>query len=301
MVAVSDREPPGRSSGRRVRGSPAAAERPKGDLVRAVSRALAVLDVLANYPGGTTPKAIAAELGLNVSTVYHLLNTLVAAEHAIRAPDSRLFFLGPRVAHLHAALVHSLQVPPRLRDMVDVLRHATGDTANLCQWWGDEVLVSVLLDGTRDDRISGGYVGIICPGQFTATGKVLLAWQPAPRVEAYLTRGHLGPFEHLADAELPDVRTELAGIRRAGYAVDRDPVGDSVCCIAAPVVGADGRVQHALGIATPAYRFRETEATLVETVLGIARAASAVLQADTAGDSAPSRRVGTAPILPRIG
>src|SRR5688572_6094224 len=98
--------------------APASAQ-PKGDLVRAAARALAILDVLAAYPGGVTPKAIAAELGLNVSTVYHLLNTLVASEHAIRAPDSRLFFLGPRVAQLHAALVHALQVPPGLRDVTD--------------------------------------------------------------------------------------------------------------------------------------------------------------------------------------
>src|SRR5262245_6011479 len=109
----------------------AAAPRPKGDLVRAATRALAILDVLAAYPGGVTPKAIAVELDLNVSTVYHLLNTLVASEHAVRAPGSRLFFLGARVAQLHASLVHALQVPPSLRDVTDALRRATGDTTCL--------------------------------------------------------------------------------------------------------------------------------------------------------------------------
>ena len=84
---------------------------------------------------------------------------LDSAEHAIRAPDSRLFCLGPRVAHLHAALVHAFAVPPRLRDLANGLRQATGDdvivsvTAGRLKSESFSASVAIANGAVRDDDI----------------------------------------------------------------------------------------------------------------------------------------------------
>jgi DNA-binding IclR family transcriptional regulator len=271
--------------------------------VQAVSRTLAILDELACYPAGGTPKALAAELGLTVGTVYRLLNTLVARGYVVRDPDTRLFFLGPHLPLLNAALLQSLHVPPRLRQCVEALHRATGESASLVQWWGDEVIASALVEGTAPDSIRGGYVGIIAPAHRIASGKVLLAWAPLARVDSYLTTSHLDPFEHLPPVDPGNVRSELAAIRRVGYALDRESLGWGVGCVAAPVFSPDGRVRYALGLTLAAARFQAEEPALVETVLGIARAATSALQTDQAARSArpPGRRAGKEPLLPRPG
>lgn len=280
---------------------PAAGQR-RSDQVQAVSRTLAILDELACYPTGSTPKALAAELGLTVGTIYRLLNTLVARGYVIRDPDTRLFLLGPRLPLLNAALLQSLYVPSRLRQCVEALHQVTGETTSLNQWWGAEVMVSAWLEGSQPDSIKGGYVGMIGPAHQIAVGKVLLAWAAPARVDSYLATSHLGPFEHVPPTDPASVRPELAAIRRAGYALDRESLGWGVGCIAAPVFSPDGSVRHALGLTLSAARFQAEEAALVETVLGIARAATSALQTDSAnGARPPGRRAGKEPLLPRPG
>lgn len=76
---------------------------------------MAVLDVLASHPEGQTAKGVAAALGLNVSTVYHLLNSLAAGGFVARDPMTRLFALGPRIPHLHQSfLARGLPAPTTL-------------------------------------------------------------------------------------------------------------------------------------------------------------------------------------------
>src|SRR5581483_6688614 len=232
---------------KRIAVAPGPRARPKRDLVQSVTRALGLLDTLASYPHGVTPKAIAAELGLNLSTVYHLLNTLVAAGYVVRAPDSGLFLLGPRVPYLHAAFLQGLVVPERLRDCVEALSRVTGETGLLFQWWGDQVMCSLLIEGTHAGHISGGYVGVVGPGHLMAVGQVLLAWAAHERVTAYLARSHRWPFDLPDRVDLPALRARLTAVRAAGYAVDRDSDGGAVCCVAAPIFGQGGQADHALG------------------------------------------------------
>jgi DNA-binding IclR family transcriptional regulator len=289
----------GRTMGIRGDGlaAPASGAR-RGERVQAVARTLAILDEMGCYPGGSTPKALAATLGLSVGTVYRLLNTLSAGGYVVRDPELGVFLLGHRIPLLNAALVRSLHVPPRLCQCVEALHRATGETAQLCQWWGDEVIVSVWLEGTQADSVRGGYVGMVGPAYQTAVGKVLLAGLTDGRADAYVAKGHCGPFDHVAWAAPTNLRAELAAVRRAGYAVDRDSGGCGVCCIAAPLADPTGRARYALGISLPRGRFEAEEPGLVEAVLGIARVAAPTLRAGAAGAGLPGRRAGKAPLLP---
>jgi len=77
-------------------------------VLQSATRTLSALDALSHYVDGATAKALSADLGLHLSTTYHLLNTLVAVGYAVRDPISRHFRLGPRIPHLHHAFVVSL-------------------------------------------------------------------------------------------------------------------------------------------------------------------------------------------------
>lgn|SRR5579884_1159955 len=294
--------PSGAASGR---GEVMRAERPGQSLndgVQAVVRALAILDELANYPAGGTPKALAAQLGLSSGTVYRLLKTLVAQGYVIRDPDSRLFLLGARIPRLNAALLHSLAVPERLRQFAAALHRATGETTHLLQWWGQEVMCSLLLDGIRQGHVTAGYVGVVGPAHLMAAGQVLLAWADPERVAAYLARQHVGSFdfipEYCEQVDFAAVGAQLAAVRAAGYAVDPGNERFDTSCIAAPIFGAAGRVDHALGVIMPRSRLATEETVLVETVRGIAGAASSALQADGfTVECPPGRRVGVESLL----
>lgn len=67
--------------------------------IGSLERGLALLDALADL-GWSTPAELAAHTGIERSTVYRLLNTLVLAGYAARRDDDGRWFLAPRVRSL---------------------------------------------------------------------------------------------------------------------------------------------------------------------------------------------------------
>ena len=245
--------------------------------LQSVKRALGVLDALARHPDGTTPKGLSAELGLHLSTTYHLLNTLVAAGYVARCPASRLFQLGPRVPGLNHAFLASLRPSPGLLPFLQALQQATGETVHLARLRGDDAIIVALVEGSRPDSVPGGYVGCPLPAHAVAIGRALLAWAPAARTEAYLTRGDLSGYGPFRPSDARALRAELTRLRAAGYAVDPSRGGRGVVgCVAAPVVGVNGEVVEAMSVVAPRKRFEREEAALVAAVLAVTRAASAL-------------------------
>ena len=160
----------------------------RGGILRSAARALTVMEALAAHPEGATPKTLSADLGLHLSTVYHLLATLRAAGYAVQDPESRLFRLGPRIPWLNDAFQASLRVAPWALPFLHTLCQATGETATLSRWWGEGVIVAAIAEGTRAGHIGGGFAGSASLPHLTAAGRTLLAWASARRLEAFFAR-----------------------------------------------------------------------------------------------------------------
>ncbi len=94
------------------------------DLIQSVSRALRVLEQVAQAERPLPVKVIARRCGLNLSTTYHLIRTLCYEGYLIRQAD-RTYALGSQLAERFHELVGSFQRPPSASA---VLRHlaATG-------------------------------------------------------------------------------------------------------------------------------------------------------------------------------
>jgi hypothetical protein len=108
----------------------AAGARPPSDLVRSVSRALTVLEVVGAAGGPISAKAIARRTGVNLSTTYHLLRTLCWEGYLVRLPQGD-FGLGAAISRRYRELVTSLSAPDPMRQVVHRLTAVTGLTGYL--------------------------------------------------------------------------------------------------------------------------------------------------------------------------
>src|SRR5579863_9993097 len=80
----------------------------KGDLLHSVQRALRVLSLVAEHPQGLSARDISGILSLNISTCYHILNTLVTNGYLDRRPQRQVYLLGPQIPFLNNAFVLGL-------------------------------------------------------------------------------------------------------------------------------------------------------------------------------------------------
>jgi len=179
----------------------------KGDVLQTVQRALRVLSLVAEHPRGLTVRQISAALDLNISTCYHLLNTLVVSGYLDRPPHQQIYLLGLQIAYLNnaflkgvaaqetASQVEDTDWPPgwsaswlvgQLRAMMYRLTEQTQEPSYLSCWRFGEVLLLAIVEAPRAPKVTGLYVGYQGPAHCHALGKVLLAYSDPAFVDRYL-------------------------------------------------------------------------------------------------------------------
>jgi DNA-binding IclR family transcriptional regulator len=222
-----------------------------------VERVLALLRCFADggvyTDGGAFPEdgtalsasEIARRLGLPVSTAHRLARTLLGAGFLQLDEATLRYRLGPGILELglQAFNDHGL---PRVQPELVHLARVTRATVDLAIRSGDRVVI-VARGSTRTDYAAGRRR----PLHSTSLGKVLLAWD---RPSATDIEG-LGPLRPRTTRTIVDparLATELAAVRKSGYAVNDGESAVGVRTVSVPILDRSGRARFALAVrATP--------------------------------------------------
>jgi DNA-binding IclR family transcriptional regulator len=216
-------------------GSPA---RDGATLVPAVTRAAAILDVLA-ADAGTAPATptqlsdLARRLGLPKSSVANICAALVDAG-LIRKVGTG-FGLGRRLAELGGAYLATVDQVHLFSELTEQLAVASEETAHLAILDGLEVIYLARHDGRQAIRIASG-IGRRLPASCTALGKAALASLPpdelAMRLRGVEQLPTLTAHSHRQVAMLLD---DLDEVRERGYAIDDEETSEGILCLGVAV------------------------------------------------------------------
>jgi IclR family acetate operon transcriptional repressor len=268
--------------------------------VGSVARAVALLDALAGSESGLGVNELARRIGVNASTASRLLATLQEGGLVTRDPGGGPYRLGLRLVTLADRVLAQQDVRALARPLLMRLAAETGETATL-SLPGDEAAITVDFVPSPSSVVSMARVGRPSIPHATATGKVMLAFAegaPVASERAAHTEGvAVDAAAHaveVADLDAPQpgaaaaadalpaftdrtitdperLATELADVRRWGWAEafgEREP---DLAALAAPVFGRDGGLVAILGLQGPAGRLpAETRAALSEPLVAAA-------------------------------
>jgi len=93
-------------------------------------------------------------------------------------------------------------------------------------------------------------IGSRLPAYCTSLGKAMLAFLPDDEIDRlYDSPAELAPRTKSTITTLARLKSELAAIRRHGYAVDQEETTEGIVCIGSPILGADGRPEAAISLA----------------------------------------------------
>lgn len=151
--------------------------------VPAADHTLRILRFLARRAGPVAASALARELEIPRSTVYHLLATLEAHGFVVHLPQERRWGLGTSAFELAGG--YSRQEPlARLgRPLLAALADRLGESAHLAVMTGRDVLYIVEERALRRPALITD-VGVRLPAHLTATGRAMLAALPREQVRA---------------------------------------------------------------------------------------------------------------------
>jgi DNA-binding IclR family transcriptional regulator len=215
-------------------------------------RVVAVLGAFRAEEDAVSPAELARRIGLPKSTVHRIAAALVSEglleRHATQVRlGVRLFEIGQRVPRQR---VLRDAARPYLQD----LRAATQQTVHLGILEGDQVVYVDILASPAAPPLPSR-VGGRLPAHVTGVGKAMLAFSPPDTVSAVL-EGELTRLSERSVVAPGLLARELAAIRKAGVAYDREESGPGIVCAASPVLGADGEVLGALSVSGWTSRMR---------------------------------------------
>ncbi|HVB74153.1 MAG TPA: IclR family transcriptional regulator [Ktedonobacteraceae bacterium] len=241
----------------------------KGDLLQTVQRTFSVLQLIAEHPQGLSTREISTILRFNISTCYHILNTLQACGYADRHPHSQEYSLGPQIPYLNNAFVqglakqHGIAEPAddfltplyisvtylsRIRPILFRLTEQTQEPSYMASWSYGEIVLQAIVEAPQAEKITNLYVGYRGQAHSHALGKVLLAYSEPTFIAKYLEQHPLTPFGPNTIVHRSRFMDELNDIVRQGYSVDREELFPDIYCIAAPVFAPQGQIVAALAI-----------------------------------------------------
>jgi len=140
------------------------------------------------------------------------------------------------------------------RPALERLHRATGEGCHLAV----ADLPGVRYVEQRDTDVTRPFIrrmGWRAPANCTSSGKVLLALAPAATREEVLRTG-LARLTTRSHTDAQRLRAELEEVGERGYAYSCDEMQLGITSVAAPVVGGNGRVVAAIGLAGSSTRMR---------------------------------------------
>lgn len=214
-------------------------------------RALALLRVLSESPGGMSLAGISRLGALPKPTAHRLLSVLAEAG-MVREDGNGGYGLGPECLVLGSAFLDGLDLRREARGVLEALVERTGETCHLGIRDGNRAVYVEKVESPQMVQLRSR-VGLIAPLHTTALGKVLLAYGEEAEVEELFAAGvEKRTANTITDPD--EFRANLGLVRERGFAVDDVENEEGIRCVAAPVFDHEERVVASISVSGPEYR-----------------------------------------------
>ncbi|GAA1132362.1 IclR family transcriptional regulator [Microbacterium natoriense] len=196
--------------------------------VPAAENTLRILRYLAGRPAPVAASAIARELALPRSTVYHLLTTLAAHGFVLHLREERRWGLGTSAFELAGGYARQQPLARLGRPLVASLSDRLGESTHLAVMSGGDVLYIVEERAPRRPALITD-VGVRLPAHLTASGRAMLASLPREQVRAlYPSASSFPDRTGLGPRKPGELRELLREVRGRGYATEDSEVADGL-------------------------------------------------------------------------
>jgi DNA-binding IclR family transcriptional regulator len=246
-------------------------ERRNRGRVQALVRADLLLTILAKSGDWMPLGKIAQAAGLNKSTAFNLLDTLVMLGFAERDSALGRYRLGLRNLELGRLVQGRLGIIDASEGALLRLCASTRETVNLAVPRVLDLLIVSSMEGGQGVRVTS-YAGTRALFHSTACGKAMLAFMPAHFLEGYLDQPLAPATAHtLTDPDA--LKRDLELVRARGYAVELEENELGAGCVGAPIFDGFGAVVGAISVAGPITRMTEPSIDRIAEVLAAETAA----------------------------
>ncbi len=258
-----------------------------GSSAKSLNKAIDILVALGQVPEGMSLPDISLMVGQPKSTIHRLLTALEGRRFVRYESDARLWKIGVEAFVIGSAFLRNRDIAAFARPVMQALVNDSGETASLYIDDDGEIVCIGQVECRQTMRViarPGGRAKMHASG----SGKALLAFYPATRLEQIVERHGLAAATEKTINTPQALRRNLEAVRNAGFAIDDEENALGIRCVAAPVFDHAGEPVAAISISGPASRIVDARiVALGERVRSAARSLSKSLGSSEAEPSIP--------------
>ena len=239
---------------------------------------LSLLEAIASLQHPATLAELAVSMDVPKPTMHRWLGSLETAGLLQRTPDRRRYELARRASQLAFSILSNKPGGAVRHDILRRVVHEVREACNLTVLEGTSVTYLDRVESTWPLRITFQQ-GSKVPAYCSASGKLFLALMPPAKRDPILNDMSFDRLTENTVTEKAVLLKELADIRRARYALDREEFLSGLVCLAVPIYQRKGRSRicvAALAIQAPVTRMSHAD---ILTKLPILQTAAETLAA----------------------
>ena len=223
------------------------------NMVKSVSRALDIIQLVSMKKGGLGVTEIANQIDINKSSVYRILSTLVQYGFIEQDTETGRYKLGYKFLEISSKLLESIDLREEAKQSLLELENETNEVIHLVVYDQGEVVYIEKLEGNEILRMHSK-VGKRAPMHCTSVGKAILAHLPINVVLDILDRKGMPLHTDKTITNKEEFLKELQEVKQKGYALDLEENEYGITCIAAPIFDHLEKVVAAVSVSGPTMR-----------------------------------------------
>ena len=234
---------------------------------KTVSRALHVLEVMAQESQPVSLSMLTERTGYPKSSLFKLLHTLLECGFVEKDPRTGLYKLSIKMYEIGSAALSQYETRDIIHFYLDEIAGRTQETATLSVLEDENIVYLGSAESNQFLVVKPFHtVGERVPAYCTSPGKVLLAYLDQDKLDELMRTKF--PATIVAD----DFKTKLADVREMGYALELEEREKGVHSIAVPLKSSARETIAALGVIGPKHRMPKEK--MVMEILPVLREVS---------------------------
>lgn len=244
-------------------------------MVQSVAKAFRVLEAFDSRHPQMTLSEIAERTNMDLSGAQRFAHTLHTLGYLSKDAKTRQFELSVKSLDLAYHFTRTSRLVDRAMPVLQHLSKETEETINLTVLDGTEIVfISRFL--SRHVLHTDVTIGTRLPAYCMAPGRAILSRLPEDELTDLLAASKISPHTQNTITDVTELRAIIAEARLKGFATAFEELYHGDASIAAPVLGAHGRVIGAVSVAASTLRYSRDEivSSFAPMILAAARSIS---------------------------
>ena len=230
--------------------------------VQSVERVFAVIEAMCKEKESSVT-GLSKATGLNKTTVYRFLNTLVNLGYVVKNDETEQYNLTIKFLRISSKRLSMYDIQNQMRPALSKLSKDCGETVHLVERNGNKVVYIDKFESETNSVRMVSRIGMSLDIFTTAVGKAMLSFMSDSEItELWKAHTHNKKTEYTI-LKIEDFLREIEEIRKCGYAVDNEENELDVRCVAVAIPDAYGEYRYAVSVSAP--KNRMDDATVEKT------------------------------------